>query len=172
MSLQPTWVTTAGTLGTIPEGVFYSIPLLATADATVFYSVIAGNLPPGIQVDQTGVLAGLPLATSEVQGVALAVTNDTTSKFAIRAYTKTTVGGVTVITGLADRTFTITVTGQSTVTWSTVAGLVLTDFDGSQIAPLTLAYADPDPSSISFLEASNQTQQGAFAGTGRPEQGH
>jgi len=151
MSLQPTWVTTAGTLATIPEGVFYSIPLLATADATVFYSVIAGNLPPGIQVDQTGVLAGLPLATSEAQGVALAVTNDTTSKFAIRAYTKTTVGGVTVITGLADRTFTITVTGQSTVTWTTPAGLVLTDFDGSQIEPLTLAYSDPDLNSTNTV---------------------
>ena len=131
---QPTWVTPAGTLATIPEGVFYSIPLVATADDTVFYSVIAGRLPPGIQVDQTGVLAGLPEAISEVQGVAQDVVNDTTSQFAIRAFTKTTVGGVTVITGLADRTFTITVTGQSTVTWTTAAGLVLTDFDGSQMS--------------------------------------
>ena len=148
---QPTWVTPAGTLATIPEGVFYSTPLVATADDTVFYSVIAGRLPPGIQVDQTGVLAGLPEAISEVQGVAQPVVNDTTSQFAVRAYTKTTVGGVTVITGLADRTFTITVTGQSTVTWTTSAGLVLTDFDGSQIAPLTLAYSDPDPNSTNTV---------------------
>jgi hypothetical protein len=34
------------------------------------------------------------------------------------------------------------------VTWTTSAGLVLTEFDGSQIAPLTLAYSDPDPNSI------------------------
>ena len=148
---QPTWVTPAGTLATIPEGVFYSIPLVATADDTVFYSVIAGRLPPGIQVDQTGVLAGLPEAISEVQGVAQDVVNDTTSQFAIRAFTKTTVGGVTVITGLADRTFTITVTGQSTVTWTTPAGLVLTEFDGSQIEPLTLAYSDPDPNSTNTV---------------------
>jgi hypothetical protein len=131
--------------------VFYSIPLVATADDTVFYSVIAGRLPPGIQVDQTGVLAGLPQAVSEVQGVAQPVVNDTTSQFAIRAFTKTTVGGVTVITGLADRTFTLTVTGQSTVTWTTPAGLVLTDFDGSQIEPLTLAYSDPDPNSTNTV---------------------
>ena len=144
---QPTWVTPAGTLATIPEGVFYSTPLVATADSTVFYSVIAGRLPPGIQIDQTGTLAGLPEATSEAQGVPLAVENDTTSKFAVRAYTKTTVGGVTVITGLADRTFTITVTGQDTVTWTTSAGLVRTEFDGTQIAPLTLAFTDPDSSS-------------------------
>ena len=148
---QPTWITPAGTLATIPEGVFYSIPLVATADDTVFYSVIAGRLPPGIQVDQTGVLAGLPEAISEVQGVAQDVVNDTTSQFAIRAFTKTTVGGVTVITGLADRTFTITVTGQSTVTWTTPAGLVLTDFDGSQIEPLTLTYSDPDPNSTNTV---------------------
>ena len=148
---QPTWVTPAGTLATIPEGVFYSIPLVATADDTVFYSVIAGRLPPGIQVDQTGVLAGLPEAISEVQGVAQPVVNDTTSQFAVRAYTKTTVGGVTVITGLADRTFTITVTGQSTVTWTTPAGLVDTDFDGSQIEPLTLAYSDPDSNSTNTV---------------------
>jgi hypothetical protein len=148
---QPTWVTPAGTLATIPEGVFYSTPLVATADDTVFYSVIAGRLPPGIQVDQTGVLAGLPQAISEVQGVAQPVVNDTTSQFAIRAFTKTTVGGVTVITGLADRTFTLTVTGQSTVTWTTPAGLVRTEFDGSQIEPVTLAYSDPDPNSTNTV---------------------
>ena len=148
---QPTWITPAGTLATIPEGVFYSIPLVATADDTVFYSVIAGRLPPGIQVDQSGVLAGLPEASSEVQGVPLDVVNDTTSQFAVRAYTKTTVGGVTVITGLADRTFTITVTGQSTVFWTTPAGLVLTQFDGTQIEPLTVVYSDPDPDSTNTV---------------------
>jgi hypothetical protein len=151
MSVQPTWVTPAGSLATIPKGVFYSTPLLATADSTVFYSVIAGRLPPGIQIDQTGVLAGLPEAISEAQGVPLPVVSDTTSQFAVRAYTKTTVGGVTVITGLADRTFTITVTGQSTVTWTTPAGLVLTEFDGSQIVPVTLAYSDPDPNSMNTV---------------------
>ena len=148
---QPTWVTPAGTLATIPEGVFYSTPLVATADSTVFYSVIAGRLPPGIQVDQTGVLAGLPEATTDVQGVPQAVINDTTSQFAVRAYTKTIVGGVTVITGLADRTFTITVTGQNTVVWTTPAGLVLTEFDGVQITPVTLTYSDPDANSTNTV---------------------
>ena len=140
----PTWVTPPGTLGTIPEGVFYTIPLVATATDTVFYSVIAGRLPPGVQVDQTGVLSGNPTATAEVQGVPTNVVIDTTSQFAIRAYTKTTINGVTVITGLADRTFTLTVTGQSTVTWTTPAGSIATFFDGEQIAPITLQYNDPD----------------------------
>ena len=144
MSTQPTWVTPPGTLGTIPEGVFYSTPLVATASNTVFYSVIAGRLPPGIQIDQTGILSGNPLATSDVQGVPADVINDTTSQFAVRAYTKTTVNGVTVITGLADRTFSLTVTGQSTVTWTTPAGNIATFFDGEQIDPVTLQYNDPD----------------------------
>jgi len=144
MSTQPTWVTPPGTLGTIPEGVFYSTPLVATASNTVFYSVIAGRLPPGIQIDQTGILSGNPLVPADVQGVPADVINDTTSQFAVRAYTKTTINGVTVITGLADRTFTITVTGQSTVTWVTPAGNLATFFDGEQIDPITLQYNDPD----------------------------
>jgi hypothetical protein len=148
---QPTWVTPAGTLATIPEGVFYSTPLLATADTTVFYSVIAGKLPPGIQIDQTGILAGNPMAVSEVQGIPSGVVLDTTSKFAVRAYTKTTVNGVTVITGLADRTFSLTVTGQSLVTWSTPAGTILTSFDGEQITNLPVEYSDPDPDSVNVV---------------------
>jgi hypothetical protein len=148
---QPTWVTPAGTLATIPEGVFYSTPLLATADTTVFYSVIAGKLPPGIQIDQTGILAGNPVAVSEVQGIPSGVVLDTTSKFAVRAYTKTTVSGVTVITGLADRTFSLTVTGQSLVTWSTPAGTILTSFDGEQITNLPVEYSDPDPDSVNVV---------------------
>lgn len=145
---QPTWITPAGSIATIPEGVFYSVPLVAAADDTVFYSVIAGQLPPGIQVDQTGVLAGNPLIPSEIQGVPSQVVLDTTSKFAVRAFTKTTVNGVTVITGLADRTFAITITGQSVVTWNTAAGTILTSFDGEQIDPITLSYSDPDPNAI------------------------
>jgi len=145
----PTWVTPAGALATIPEGVFYSTPLVATADSQVFYSLIAGRLPPGIQIDQAGMLAGNPQSTvTEIQGIPSNVVLDTTSKFAVRAYTKTVVNGVTVITGLADRTFTLTVTGQSLVTWTTSAGTILTAFDGEQITDLQVQYSDPDPNSV------------------------
>jgi hypothetical protein len=148
---QPVWVTPAGSIATIPEGVFYSLPLVATANTTVFYSVLAGRLPPGIQIDQTGVLAGLPQAQSEIQGVPAGVENDTTSQFAVRAFTKTSQGGVTVITGLADRTFTLTVTGQSVVTWTTPAGLIFTTFDGEQIADLSVEYTDSDPNLVNTV---------------------
>ena len=58
---QPVWVTPPGSLGTIPEGVFYSIPLVAVAPAdTVYYQVIAGSLPTGMYVDESGILGGNP----------------------------------------------------------------------------------------------------------------
>jgi len=144
MSTIPSWVTPAGTLGTIPEGVFYTVPLVATSNSDVYYRVIAGRLPPGIQVNETGILSGNPLVASTVQGVPLGVGIDTTSQFAIRAYTERVINGVTVIDKLADRTFSLTVTGQSTVTWVTPAGTIGTYFDGSQISGLTLNYTDPD----------------------------
>lgn len=151
MSTTPIWETPAGSLGTIPEGVFYSTPLVASADSTVFYSIIAGSLPPGVQIDQTGILSGNPQAVAEVQGVPGDVVVDTISKFAVRAYTKTTVNGITVITGLADRTFTLTITGLSTVTWVTPSGQIATYFDGEQIENLTVEYSDSDAYSINVV---------------------
>lgn len=145
MSSIPVWVTSAGSLGTIPEGVFYQLPLVAESDATVYYQVIAGRLPPGIQINETGILSGNPLAVATVQGVPLDVVNDITSQFAVRAYTKQTIGGVAVIDKLADRTFTITVTGQGTISWNTLAGNIGTYFDGIQLTDLTVSYTNPDP---------------------------
>lgn len=144
MSSIPSWVTPAGTLGSIPEGVFYQTPLLATADANVYYQVIAGRLPPGIQINETGVLSGSPQIGTTIQGVPLDVAVDTTSKFAVRAYTERVVNGVTVVDKLADRTFSLTVTGQSEVTWTTPAGEIATYYDGQQITDLTVEYYDPD----------------------------
>lgn len=144
MSSIPSWVTPAGTLGSIPEGVFYQTPLVASADTSVYYQLIAGQLPPGIQINETGILSGNPQVGATIQGIPLDVPIDTTSKFAVRAYTKKVVNGVTVIDKLADRTFTLTVTGQSEVTWVTPAGEIATYYDGQQIENLAVEYYDPD----------------------------
>jgi hypothetical protein len=151
MSTIPNWVTPAGTLGTIPEGVFYRVPLVATSDSTVYYRVIAGRLPPGVQINETGVLSGNPSAVSTVQGVPLDVVGDITSQFAVRAYTERVVNGVTVIDKLADRTFSLTVAGASTVSWTTPAGTIGTYFDGSQITDLTVSYTDPNISAVNVV---------------------
>ena len=139
----PVWVTPPGTLGTIPEGVFYSVPLVAAAAETVYYQLIAGRLPPGIQINETGILSGNPQAIATVQGVPLDVTTDTISQFAVRAYTATK--------QLADRTFTITVTGQTTVVWTTPSGSIGTYYDGVQISGLVVDYSNPDIYSINVI---------------------
>jgi hypothetical protein len=111
---QPIWVTPAGDLGTIPEGVFYQTPLEAYDPGldTVYYQLLAGALPAGMYINQSGLLAGVPAAKVTVQGVPEQVSRDVTSKFAVRAYTQQVIHGVTVINRLADRTFEITVSGQ------------------------------------------------------------
>jgi Putative Ig domain len=149
---QPVWITPAGSLGTIPEGVFYEVPLQAIDPAdidTIYYEVIAGQLPAGIEViNNTGLIAGVPQAIVVVDGVPAPVSADVTSKFAVRAYTKKTISGVTVINRLADRTFTLTVTGQNNPEFITPAGNVGTYFDGTQIAGLQIQYTDVDPADI------------------------
>ncbi len=141
---QPVWITSPGTLGTIPEGVFYSTPLLAVSTDTVYYQVIAGQLPAGIQVNEAGILTGVPQAVATVQGVPLPVPSDVTSKFAVRSYTTINDLPAGAIKSLADRTFTITVIGQNDVVWVTPAGTIATYVDGSQISGLQVQYDNPD----------------------------
>lgn len=133
---RPVWITPPGSLGTIPEGVFYSIPLAATANETVYYQLIAGNLPAGMYIDETGILSGNPVSRTLASGIPLPVAADTTSRFAVRAYTNTK--------QLADRTFTITVTGNNSVSWVTPAGTIGTYYDGNQITSLQVQYQDTD----------------------------
>jgi hypothetical protein len=148
---QPVWITPPGSLGTIAEGLFYQIPLLAyepELSETVYYKLIAGELPPGIQCEATGLIAGVPGAIANVQGVPQEVNRDVTSKFAVRAYTKKYIGGQQVVDRLADRTFTITVTGPDAPKFTTAAGTIATYFDGSQILGLQITYTDEDPQEI------------------------
>jgi hypothetical protein len=68
-----------------------------------------------------------------------------TSTFAVRAYTERVVNGVEVIDRLADRTFSLTVTGQNPPTFVTPAGNVGTFYDGSPIDPIQITISDNDP---------------------------
>lgn len=149
-TVQPIWVTPAGSLGTVPEGIFYQVPLQVDEPGgdTVYYRVIAGSLPTGIVCDpDTGVLQGIP-STVVVAGQDVSIQGiDITSKFAIRAYTTKTVGSLTVINRLVDRTFTITVAGQNAPEWITPPGSLGEFYDGSLLVPgLQLEYQlDPLP---------------------------
>jgi hypothetical protein len=151
MSAQPQWITTAGSLGTIPEGVFYSTPLIAVdplGEDTVYFALIAGQLPSGVQIQQTGILAGVPLAVANVQGVPVEVSRDITSRFAVRAYTQQIVNGVTVVNRLADRTFELTVTGQDAPEFVSPSGQLAQYYDGSVVTGLQVEYTDSDPDQI------------------------
>ena len=61
---QPQWITPAGDLGTIAEGLFFQTPVEAVDPdgGTVQYKLIAGTLPAGIQVKSNGVVEGVPVA--------------------------------------------------------------------------------------------------------------
>ena len=126
---QPVWITPAGSLGNIPEGVFYQNILLVTADTTVYYQVIAGQLPPGIQITSNGMITGVPQALASVQGVPLDVNRNVTSKFTIRAYTKTPSGAVDRI---RDRTFEITVVNTNAPVFASPSDLG-TYYDGDRL---------------------------------------
>ena len=142
---QPQWITPQGNLGTIPEGVFYRISVRAEAgDRDIFYRLIAGELPPGIQVTANGSVEGVPLGLLKVQGVPLDVGTDVTSRFAIRAYTTRTLNGNLVVDRLADRTFTITVTGQDAPEFVTPAGNIGTYYDGTEV-DIQIEFTDQDP---------------------------
>ena len=146
---QPVWITPAGSLGTIPEGLFFQLPLLAyDPDAgDVYYEVIAGKLPSGMQCAKTGLIVGVPGSIS-IQGVPTEVSRDVISKFAVRAYTEKIVDGREVVDRIADRTYTITVTGQDSPVFVTSAGLIATYYDGVAVADLQIQYTDTDPGDI------------------------
>ena len=139
---QPQWITSAGSLGVIPEGIFYQIPVQATAgDDTVYFQLISGRLPKGIQVTTAGIVEGVPKNIIDVQGVPTEVSTDVTSKFSIRAYTKKIDGTVDQVN---DRTFQLTVTGQDIPEFVTPAGSVGEFYDGTE-AEVQIEFSDPDP---------------------------
>ena len=145
MSVQPQWITSAGSLGTIPEGVFYSVPIEAAADTeTVYYQLIAGQLPDGIQISNTGSITGVPRSVVKIQGVPTPVNYDIVSKFAVRAYTTKVVNGLIIVNRLADRTFSLTVTGQNAPEFTTNPGNVGTFYDGTSVE-IQIGYTDVDP---------------------------
>lgn len=201
----PVWITPAGSLGSIPEGIFYQNTLLVVADALpmtpvctataagtniitcqsteglyqdlnvmfmgdtfggidphvryfvldvisatefritatefsnvpveltsatgsmtaefrqhVYYTLIAGSMPPGIQCSDNGLIVGVPKALASLQGVPFDVNQDVTSKFTIRAYTQTSTGD---IDQLRDRTFSLTVVNTNAPKFSSLSNL-------------------------------------------------
>jgi hypothetical protein len=139
---QPTWITPAGNLGVIPEGVFYQLNLEATnVDGGVTFSLIAGNLPEGIQLNANGAIVGVPVAVAKLQGVPLEVSRDVTSKFTVRA------ASLDVPPRVRDRTFELTITGDDVPEFITPAGSLGSFYDSDRLN-IQIEYTDTDPADI------------------------
>ena len=151
-TVQPIWITPPGSLGTVPQGSFYQVPLQVDEPGgdTVYFKAIAGALPSGIECTIDGIIQGVPTNVVTVADEAIVTGINVTSKFAIRAYTTKTVGGVTVINRLADRTFTLTVAGNNLPSWVTPAGALGEFFYiGQQLEPgIQLEYTDDNTTGI------------------------
>jgi len=129
----PVWTTTAGKIAAINEREFYSLQLEATAGSTITYSVIAGSLPPGIQLTSTGLLQGVPFE----------VAKRTLYTFVVRATAGTTI---------TDRTFKLDIKGADAPTFSTASGQL--ELDDSTSVGL---YWVIDGSSINFQMSATDT---------------
>ena len=135
----PVWTTTAGKLDAINELASYSLQLEAnTADSTaVTYSVIAGNLPIGLELTSTGLLQGTPAEVSK----------RTLYTFVVRA---------TAGTKITDRTFKLDIKGADAPIFSTTSGQLQLD-DSTSVG----LYWVLDGAAISFQLLATDTDTAA-----------
>ena len=100
-----TWITSAGSLGTLTERVIIDLPLSATSNlGTVTMTLLAGALPRGLR-----------LSNNAIKGSPVEVKTYTTSRFVIRAS-----DGIDI----EDRTFNLSVDGSDSPIWLTKEGFL------------------------------------------------
>jgi hypothetical protein len=127
------WVTPPGSLGTIPNGEFYQLPLQVSSPGAKF-EFISGELPLGMQVVHTGYLQGVPELSSSID-----VGTSTTYRFSIRA---------TSSTGqIRDQAFSLNITNvYGPIIQPTTVNLG-SYFDGSYYSQ-QLRVIEPNPSTV------------------------
>jgi hypothetical protein len=116
---------------------------------TVYYQLIAGSLPSGMQIDETGIITGIPTANASLQGVPSNVLFDTASKFAIRAYTQ-----IGITKQLADRTFVIEVANTSVPAFVTSPGQITQLYDATLVTDLQIQYTGPESTVVRLASGS------------------
>ena len=123
----------------------------------VYFALIAGSLPPGIQCADNGLIVGVPQAVASLQGVPFQVNRDVVSKFTIRGYTKLEDGSTDRI---KDRTFELIVTGNNVPDFVTPAGSIGTFYDSDRVDfQFEIAGTDPGDTNVVTL-ASGQLPGG------------
>lgn len=152
---KPVWATASGNLGTIEEGVFYDLEIRASDPdgGTLEYQIIAGYMPPGLIINETsGTISGRPKITYEIRGIPSDVNQDVTSTFCCRV-TSSTTGQI------ADRTFSITVTGQDAPTIETESKSLGTIFDGTFFST-TIQAQDLDNEPLTYTISAGNLPMG------------
>ena len=145
---QPTWVTTAGSIGSFVEGTAVNFLFQATPSNmanTLSYTVLNGTLP-----DPTSVLTTFTLnsSTGELTGTAAQVESNTIHTFTIRVNEYT---GPTFV-GLSDRTFNIEISGTTAPTFTTPAGPLYTPYLlDSTWEPFQIIINNPDPNTTPII---------------------
>lgn len=143
---QPTQIALPGQAGIAPAtaGLGYPPATNVTANYNVNYKLIAGRLPPGLQIDPLGNMAGLPVQEQvNLGGVPAAVQKDSTFKFTVRALS------VSDPTAVTDRTFVITVTGNQPPKILTGEGNLGTYLDGTAVK-IQLVAVDIDSPNLTW----------------------
>ncbi len=144
----PIWVTPKGTLGTIPEQVFYQLEMNAInpddpdGEDTLAFTIVAGALPPGLVMYETGDITGQPRELYFLRGVPFDVKEDVTSTFCCRVRNKAT-------DEVTDRTFSLTVTGEDPPDIVTSPGEIGRFLDGTYVE-IQLEAVDLDSEPISW----------------------
>jgi len=143
--IYPVWITPAGDLGKIAENEYYDFRITAedpSGIGEVTYSLLAGSLPSGIRLTETGELQGqAAIVFGLVQGVPLSVNEDRDYKFTIRAKLDN------ISTQISDRTFELAITGNKAPTLLT-PGISLGSFlDGAKVT-IALDAVDLDDDEI------------------------
>jgi hypothetical protein len=120
---RPVWITPGGNLGTFPELEFYSLPLSVSnpTNTPVTFSFLSGQLPPGLQVIESGILQGVPVVL------------DPGTKSETRTYRFTIRAACQTPTVVVDRTFSFTVSNINPPQILPTGNSLGTFNDGTQI---------------------------------------
>lgn len=118
---------------------------------SVYYDIIAGTLPAGIQCSYNGVVAGVPDALASIQGTPLPVGANKTYKWTVQAYTEKLVNGVEVKDKFTDRTFELTVVVSPGPNFVTPAGQIGSYYD-SQEVDFQFQFTEPYEPDYTYVE--------------------
>lgn len=145
---QPTWITPAGSIGTYTEEFPLSYTIAATPSTvghTLVYTLLNGDFP--VPEDSTTTFT-LNQTTGQITGTPGQVPYETTSTFTIRV---NEYNGSTFVS-FNDRTFSITIVGQSMPNFTTTPGALYVPYLlDSTWNPFQVLIDNPDPDTVAVI---------------------